>query len=66
MELVVKCTKCNIILPETDFIDDDNSNASVHCECSCQCEDWYCWPCAGYDGYEKVWMCGTCLDGECG
>ena len=50
MSLVTHCKMCDRVLPEQDYITDDNSNASVCCDGkNCNCNVWYCWPCAGYD-----------------
>lgn len=64
---VIRCGSCRIVLPEADYIQEDNSNASIGCECTCGCESWHCWPCANYDqdmaDDEIEWFCPTCVRG---
>ena len=59
------CTVCLILLPEADFVQEDNRNASVGCECSCGCPTWYCWPCARYTTEDSEegdpWFCFQCV-----
>ncbi len=65
VSLVVRCAGCTIILPEADYVADDNNDASVGCECDvCQCDSWYCWSCASFSE-EKAesgikWTCPKC------
>ena len=61
---VYRCCSCGCILPEEDYVADDNADASVGCECRCVCDMWSCWKCAAFtedmqeDG--ETWFCAMC------
>ena len=64
-DLVWKCNQCKCILPEPEYVADDNSDASVGCDCDCLCNTWFCWHCAGYTEEQSLtgndWFCQKCI-----
>ena len=61
---VYRCCSCGCVLPEEEYVADDNADASVGCECRCVCDMWSCWKCAAFkeemqeDG--ESWFCAMC------
>ncbi len=62
---MVLCSECGRVLPEIDYIAEDNSDVSVGCDCKCMCDKWYCWACMCYDkeaaAADEEWHYPTCL-----